>query len=72
MIDGTSDRWHVPMERKIDWRQEAIIKIRTAAMCLDDALDAIKKDKNIDSGNINEYILNYRNKLRDLEEEMRG
>lgn len=82
MIDGTTDRWYVPMERKIDWRQEAIRKIHTATMCLDDALEAIKNDKNVDRSNIDEYlrderiqrerILNYRNELRDLEKEMRG
>ena len=84
MIDGTTDRWHVPMERKIDWRQEAIKKIHTATMCLDDALEAIRQDKSksIDRSRVEAYlqdeatqfelILNYHNKLRDLEKEMRG
>lgn len=82
MIDGTTDRWHVPMERKIDWRQEAIRKIHTATICLDDALEAIRQDKSIDRSRVEAYlqdeatqferILNYRNKLMDLEKELRG
>lgn len=76
MIDGTVDRWYVPMERTIDWRKETVRKIHTAVLYLDDALESIRHDKSIayTHGDVNHFdrISNCRNMLKDLEKELGG